>query len=776
MPTPIPVDFAGSVLSLLPDNLCDQLKRDLAVVFTPTSRNEQRPNRVFVSHWFQGYTPKPDEKIVLGVEVRYADRYETSIVKVGIRKEVAVDNEGWQVCTRDRNVSSRIFSPVKLVSGLTQDRVAVLYRDAYTLFGMDPKKSQPASLETVTGWSVCDDQPDPLSVERAIANVYTDLGRWFFPGAEPNRDLAATFYRDKLFPKDKLQPLITKLWQETPERKSLRRDAVWLLCGRDKPDEDPVTNPARYLDPLDFVVWSLDSDISNRLPDTLVGRAHGDLHGRNILLSVRRGEAEYPAVFDYGAMSDKNVLAWDFAKLEMELKIRLLPDLCHQDEVVCDRLLKASTIKAVEPSAEAHACPTHTVHRARRLAAFLAFEELMHDRTLRIDSRVAAEALQPFCVKNRTGIQKLDRLIAVLLRIRREAALWLGFERHQRNKLWLDEYYFALAVYGLLNVRWDYEVPQTECALVAAGVAAARMPSTPKTIAAQIGKPSSPPSKYVSYRVPLAIAHGHWKAKKYAEAQGFLEETILQVEFEPTHGAEGSAVPKRKNIRIRPEFEHAIPLIAESALIEIECGEARLAEPLLESLRPVAKELGDFETLGRIGRLFKESGDRHWQDAGTKFEGLPGTAACQMYINALTVYEEAFLGTDDYYTGINAATLALLTGDAKKAIDYATKVADLCERLKNISRHDRFWVYATEGEAALLRGNLEKAREFYHNAIAELSPGQGGMADSAYKQLCRLWKALGEKVVPLLDLFELSSFGAELTQGLLGRVPAKQPT
>lgn len=52
---------------------------------------------------------------------------------------------------------------------------------------------------------------------------------------------------------------------------------------------------------------------------------HGDLHARNVLVGVRRGEAEYPVVFDYGEMGRHNVLAWDFAKLEAELTRKLLP-------------------------------------------------------------------------------------------------------------------------------------------------------------------------------------------------------------------------------------------------------------------------------------------------------------------------------------------------------------------------------------------------------------------------------------------------------------------
>jgi hypothetical protein len=44
------------------------------------------------------------------------------------------------------------------------------------------------------------------------------------------------------------------------------------------------------------------------------------------------------------------------------------------------------------------------------------------------------------------------------------------------------------------------------------------------------------------------------------------------------------------------------------------------------------------------------------------------------------------------------------------------------------------------------------------------------MANSAYKQLCRLWKALGEeRAGPVLRLFEASEFAPFLALGYLGR-------
>ena len=58
----------------------------------------------------------------------------------------------------------------------------------------------------------------------------------------------------------------------------------------------------------------------------LRGCAHGDLHGRNILVGLVRDQAMWPTVFDYEDMGPCNLIGWDFVKLETELKIRAYLD------------------------------------------------------------------------------------------------------------------------------------------------------------------------------------------------------------------------------------------------------------------------------------------------------------------------------------------------------------------------------------------------------------------------------------------------------------------
>jgi hypothetical protein len=119
---------------------------------------------IYVPRTFAGHSPRFQQKVILAVEVTYADGYERHIVKVGDRKKVESDFTGWQKCTNKRMVASRIFAPVRLLDWKA-DRVAVLYRDAFTLFGPDAQNSkfQPTMLEEAILWVVKDDEPDLLS-------------------------------------------------------------------------------------------------------------------------------------------------------------------------------------------------------------------------------------------------------------------------------------------------------------------------------------------------------------------------------------------------------------------------------------------------------------------------------------------------------------------------------------------------------------------------------------------------------------------------------------
>ena len=762
------VEFVGQAATDVPEDLKQQFADEVELVLRAFLQNEP-PSAITVRRCFTSFTPDFVRRTVFGVEVRTANRYQTHIVKVGERHEVERDAINWQACTR-KGVASRIFAPVIPIPLPDANRFAVVYQDGYTVFGPNRDDDQPRNLEVISGWAVNDDKPTVPSVERAIANVFADLGRWLFPYSTVDTQAAFTFYRGHLKcdsakttdRSGKSQQPVLQQWAADESRATLRRDVVWVVSGRDKPELNPAL--VRYLDPVEYLEWVLAEPSGKRLPETLVGSSHGDLHARNLLLGVRRGEAEYPVAFDYGEMGIRNVLAWDFVKLECELIRRLLPPLL-EDANIRESLVIASKLRPKLAADNENLTPyerTAMLHRrksADRIRAAVAFHELLHLLTSHIESETDVERLN--IPMTSTGIPKVDRLLTIILRIRREAAYWLGFQRG-RNTQWLDELYFGIAVHGLLNVRWKYERPEVEVTLIGAGVALARMPSTPQVLRAGLEMGQTATKPFPSYWVPLAITHRLWSANNHPAADDFITREVTKL----------TAIAGR--LPIREEFQHAIPLICEALLIQMEVGNigGNVEEQLDNVLRPLAREFGDFETLGRTARLFKDAGDKKWEESKLPYDQFATSAGWQMYKKSFKVYAEAFAATDDYYVGVNAATLAFLTHDLEAAKSIAGRVAKLCADNHDHEKDNRYWLFATEGEAALIGGHYAKAFGFYQEALIELSEWQGGMAASTYKQVCRIAKAMGEddpNIAPILALFESKTFTNPLPGNYLGR-------
>jgi len=490
--------------------------------------------------------------------------------------------------------------------------VAVIYQDAYTLFGTDPFSQGPQSLETAVLWAVHDDKPDPVSVERVICQIYGDLARWFYRSARADAALTGRFYRKRL------RKALTR-WSAEPWRVELRRDLIWLEYGQDVAAAEKQVG---YLDPCDYVNWAL---AWKRLPQTLVGRSHGDLHGRNILVGVQRGEVEFPAVFDYGDMDDKNVLVWDFVKLETELKVRLLLPL-YKDQDVRQAMLTRCRTRWPRDASPLDDRPSADVDarslRVKRLAFSFEFESLLAELTNRIGLLADVGGLEPPGGRNITGEKKIDRALAILLRIRQEAALWLGDRQPERGpqSLWKDAYYFALGIYGLCSAKFSYKKFETEFALVSAGVAAANVDAAKKQIRDQMAKRKparftrrGPKARYPypCYRVPLAHAHRLWRARR-TQANVNLAVRFLD--------------------HVARRFGHSVPVLQEYALLLAEAGRHDAALELLQPIEALCQVFRDEETLSRVGRLCKDLGDQALEDNRVPVTELAGHPARQWYL------------------------------------------------------------------------------------------------------------------------------------------------
>lgn len=90
-------------------------------------------------------------------------------------------------------------------------------------------------------------------------------------------------------------------------------------------------------------------------------------------------------------------------------------------------------------------------------------------------------------------------------------------------------------------------------------------------------------------------------------------------------------------------------------------------------------------------------------------------------------YRQAFEMSRDYFPGINAATMSMLTGEMEEGRRIAREVHALCLAQAESSEPD-LWIYASLGEACLLLGEKSHAAEWYRRAATASGGRYGDMA------------------------------------------------
>ena len=150
------------------------------------------------------------------------------------------------------------------------------------------------------------------------------------------------------------------------------------------------------------------------------------------------------------------------------------------------------------------------------------------------------------------------------------------------------------------------------------------------------------------------------------------------------------------------------------ALALARSGATQRANSILTQLRDEGHR--DEETLGILARTHKDL----WAHAKTK------TEATRQLKLAHKFYHEAYKISRGYYSGINAATLAMLLSQKDEARALAKEVRDAClTELKNVPKDsaNRYWPVATLGEVSLILGRWSEAEDWYSEA-AEIGRGQ----------------------------------------------------
>jgi class 3 adenylate cyclase/tetratricopeptide (TPR) repeat protein len=116
------------------------------------------------------------------------------------------------------------------------------------------------------------------------------------------------------------------------------------------------------------------------------------------------------------------------------------------------------------------------------------------------------------------------------------------------------------------------------------------------------------------------------------------------------------------------------------------------------------------------GRLLKD----HYQRAATS------SAKKKFAAESARLYSEAHELSGEWFPGINAATMSLLAGDARRAKQIATAVIEQTRAAAQTS--EDYWLDATLGEAHVLIGELEIAARHYAKAVRGAAGRLGDIA------------------------------------------------
>lgn len=91
-------------------------------------------------------------------------------------------------------------------------------------------------------------------------------------------------------------------------------------------------------------------------------------------------------------------------------------------------------------------------------------------------------------------------------------------------------------------------------------------------------------------------------------------------------------------------------------------------------------------------------------------------------------YKRAYKLSNDYYPGINAATMSIIAGDDAFGKELAAKIKKQClEEISNKGTND-YWLTATLGEACLLLNQQNEAADWYQQATDSIKHDYGNLA------------------------------------------------
>lgn len=205
-------------------------------------------------------------------------------------------------------------------------------------------------------------------------------------------------------------------------------------------------------------------------------------------------------------------------------------------------------------------------------------------------------------------------------------------------------------------------------------------------------------------------------------------------------------------------------LLYWGALAHARSGAVHEAHALLDraqSADPSPNRLSEIRSLR--GRL--------WKDAYHRAPNQQGATA--LIRRARDEYLAAYALDHDTFPGINAATLSLLLDDRGEAERLARQVA---ARLAALPAPRTFWDLATAGEAHLLLGDIERARDRYAAAY-RAAHGDAGSVATMRRQVNLLARVLPDtrEIAQVLPVPDVIAFAGHMVDSPGRSVPRFPP-
>jgi len=404
-----------------------ELDRRLEAAFRPMSA-------VIVLDLYTGFRPRGTEH-VLRCDLRDHRRrpHGTVIVKLTTANtddSLRAERDAWEQTRPPGFFGDAVFLSQTAIHDPHElhQLVGVVYQDA----GRSVTASTPVPLEDVFLSAVQYGYPRVESVAAVLRTLFDHLQREFHNRMRQTEAMGAGLplnpdrsgVRRRLLDPDRLD-----LWTRDEQPRTVRQHV-----------NAELPYPDAYLDPVYFFQtlskeYAAGGDRAARFAVVpRRGCAHGDLHGRNVLVVSRGDTVENPTVFDYEHMHWDNLIGLDAAKLETELKVR------------------AYRLLFPVPDDFDHLPPRGFVDAVARIERVLS----------RIRLSPAPEA------NLSAGEQRLVTLVQTIRLLDRRTMAHdpVGWER---------EYLLLLAAYGMSTVRFETHRPtERTAALLSAGHSAAR--------------------------------------------------------------------------------------------------------------------------------------------------------------------------------------------------------------------------------------------------------------------------------------------------------------